>query len=60
MSHPVALTGFSTDPWRYEWGRPEYPPDALRFILATIPNGPGDLTETIPPAGDDPHVRSIR
>lgn len=43
MPHPVAVAGFSSDPRRYEQGRPGYPPDALSFILAGIPTGPGDL-----------------
>ena len=43
MAHPIAISGFSSDPWRYERGRPGYPPDAVRFLLDTIPNGPDDL-----------------
>ncbi len=43
MAHPVAASGFSSDPWRYERGRPGYPPEAVRFILDQIPNGAGDL-----------------
>lgn len=43
MPHPVAVSGFSSDPWRYERGRPGYPPDALRFVLDNIPHGPDDL-----------------
>ncbi len=43
MPHPVAVSGFSSDPWRYERGRPGYPPEAVRFILDAVPNGPDDL-----------------
>ncbi len=43
MPHPVAVSGFSSDPWRYERGRPGYPPEAVRFVLDTVPNGPDDL-----------------
>ncbi len=43
MPHPVAVSGFSSDPWRYERGRPGYPPEAVRFVLETVPNGPEDL-----------------
>lgn len=43
MPHPVAVSGFSSDPLRYERGRPGYPPEAVRFILAKVPHGPDDL-----------------
>ncbi|HEY5651995.1 MAG TPA: class I SAM-dependent methyltransferase [Acidimicrobiia bacterium] len=43
MPHPVALSGFSTDPDRYESGRPGYPPEAVRFLIDSLSAGPGDL-----------------
>lgn len=43
MPHPVAVSGFSSDPWRYERGRPGYPPDAVRFMLENVPHGADDL-----------------
>lgn len=43
MPHPVALSGFSTDPVRYETGRPGYPPEAIRFVVERLSVGPGDL-----------------
>lgn len=50
MPHSVAVAGFSSDPWRYERGRPGYPPDALRLIFDVVPNGPGDVILTLAPA----------
>jgi SAM-dependent methyltransferase len=43
MPHPVAISGFSSDPRRYEQGRPGYPPDAVGFVLENIPSDPDDL-----------------
>ncbi len=43
MPHPVAISGFSTDPNRYEAGRPGYPVEAIRFLVDGIAAEPGDL-----------------
>lgn len=38
MPHPIAIEGFSSDPWRYELGRPGYPEEAIGAILEFVPD----------------------
>jgi SAM-dependent methyltransferase len=42
MIHRAASEGFSADPAAYDRARPDYPPEAVRWLLDRLAIGPGD------------------